>query len=69
MPSLGAVKGGLLTVSQAAAELGVEECTIRAWLLRRRHLSHVKLGQCVRIPRAEVERFIRENTIPVREVR
>lgn len=58
----------LLTVAQAAQELGLKESTIRRWVLCRR-IRCVKLGRCVRIPREEVERLIRENTIPARDVR
>jgi excisionase family DNA binding protein len=57
----------MLTVEQVARELGLKESTIRAWTLRRK-ISFVKLGRCVRIPRSEVDRLIRENTIPVRRV-
>ena len=63
------VSKGMLTVAQAANELGLKESTIRAWCLRRKNISFVKLGRCVRIPQSEVDRLIRENTIPAREVR
>jgi excisionase family DNA binding protein len=59
---------GMLTVEEAAKELGLKPSTIRAWILRRR-ITYVKLNRAVRIPRAEVERLIRESTIPAREVR
>jgi len=59
---------GMLTVEEAAKELGLKPSTIRAWILRRR-ITYVKLNRAVRIPRAEVERIIREGTIPAREVR
>jgi excisionase family DNA binding protein len=59
------VASGMLTVEQAARELGLKESTIRAWLLRRK-ISFVKLGRCVRISREEVNRLIKENTIPAR---
>jgi excisionase family DNA binding protein len=63
------VDRGLLTVREAASELGLKESTIRAWLLRRKNISFVKLGRSVRIGRTEIERLIRENTVPAREVR
>jgi len=59
---------GMLTVEEAAKELGLKPSTIRAWILRRR-ITYVKLNRAVRIPRVEVERIIREGTIPAREVR
>ncbi|MBZ5565683.1 MAG: helix-turn-helix domain-containing protein [Acidobacteriia bacterium] len=58
----------MLTVAEAAQELGLKESTIRAWLLRRKHIRFVKLGRAVRISREEVDRLIRENTIPTREL-
>jgi excisionase family DNA binding protein len=58
----------MLTVEQVAHELGLKESTIRAWLLKRK-FAFVKLGRSVRIPRAEVERLIREGTIPAHEPR
>ena len=59
---------GMLTVEDVARELGLKESTIRAWLLRRK-LSYVKLGRCVRVTRTEIDRLIREGTVPGREVR
>jgi excisionase family DNA binding protein len=60
----------MLTVEGAAHELGIKASTVRAWLLRRK-IGCVKLSaRCVRIPREEVERLIRDNLIPARaEVR
>jgi excisionase family DNA binding protein len=55
----------LLTTAQAAERLAIKESTIRAWLLARR-LSHVRIGRrAVRIPVGEVNRIIREGSIPV----
>jgi excisionase family DNA binding protein len=53
----------LLRVDEVAERLNVRQSTIRAWLLGRR-IPFVKVGRCVRIPAAEIERFIAENTIP-----
>jgi excisionase family DNA binding protein len=56
----------LLRVSEAARLLGVQEGTLRAWLLARR-LSRVRLGaRCIRIPASEIQRVISEGTIPAR---
>jgi excisionase family DNA binding protein len=69
MQALNSVVRGMLNVDEAAAELGLRPATIRAWLLRRK-IGCVRLSaRCVRIPRAEVERLIRENTVTAREVR
>jgi len=56
----------MLNVAQVADRLGVKPATIRLWISKRK-LAHVKLSRAVRIPEAEVERLIRENTIPARE--
>lgn len=55
----------LLTVVEAATELGIKASTVRAWLARRR-LPRVNCGRAVRIPAEAVERFIAENTVPAR---
>lgn len=62
------VQKDMLNVEEAAQELGLKPSTIRAWILRRR-ITYVKLNRAVRIPRVEVERIIREATIPARQVR
>jgi excisionase family DNA binding protein len=59
---------GLLTAKQVAETLGLQESTIRAWLVQRR-LPRVKCGRAVRIPLKAVKRFILENTIPARSSR
>lgn len=68
MSALDSVRRGLLSVEEAAADLAVKPATIRAWLLRRK-IGCVRLSaRCVRIPRSEVDRLIRENTVAAREV-
>jgi excisionase family DNA binding protein len=63
------VTRGMLSVREAAEILGLRESTVRAWLLRRK-IACVKLSaRCVRIPREEVDRLIRDNLIPARAVR
>jgi excisionase family DNA binding protein len=63
------VENGMLTVQEAAESLGLRPSTIRAWLLRRK-IGCVRLSaRCVRIPFSEVERLIRENTVPARGAR
>jgi len=58
----------MLTVAEAAKQLGLRESTIRAWISQRR-LGYVRLGRAVRIPLEEVERLIAEGTIPARAQR
>jgi excisionase family DNA binding protein len=52
----------LLTVREAAKELGVKGKTLRVWLAQRR-LAYVKLGYVVRIHSDEIARLIQESTI------
>lgn len=58
----------LLTVTEAATELGIKPSTIRAWLARRR-LPRVNCGRAVRIPADAIAQFIERNTVPAREPR
>lgn len=52
------------TVAQAATELNVAKSTIRAWLAQRR-LGHIRLGRrSIRVPEAEITRFIEEGSTP-----
>lgn len=52
-----------LTVAEAAKVLNVSTHTIRAWLAQRR-LTHVRLGRAIRIPAAELDRFVAGGTVP-----
>ena len=56
------------TVQKAAERLGLKPSTLRAWILHRK-ISYVKIGRAVRIREQEIERIIRENTIPARAAR
>jgi excisionase family DNA binding protein len=56
----------LLTVRQAAEQLGLRECTIRLWLAQRK-LPRVNCGRAVRIPAEAIVEFIERNTVPARE--
>jgi excisionase family DNA binding protein len=58
----------LLTVKEAANELGVKPCTIRAWLLVGK-LAYVRYGRTIRVPMASIERFVHESTVPMKEER
>jgi excisionase family DNA binding protein len=59
----------LLSVRETADRLGLKPGTIRAWLLRRKHLPYVRCGRVVRIPAQAVERFIAANMVSARERR
>lgn len=69
MPIKGHAEKSLLTVGEVAELLGLQEATIRAWLLRRKNLPCVRCGRAVRIPATAVVEFIERNTIPAREPR
>ena len=56
------------SVQKAAERLGLKPSTLRAWILHRK-ISYVKIGRAVRIREQEIERIIRENTIPARAAR
>jgi excisionase family DNA binding protein len=56
----------LLTVAEAAHQLGLQPSAIRAWLLRR-EIGFVRVGRrAVRIPFDVVARIIAEGTVPAR---
>ena len=54
-----------LTVNEVAVMFGVAESTVRLWI-GRRDIAVIRLGRSVRIPKAEINRVISENTVPVR---
>ncbi len=58
----------LLTLRETAERLGLKLSTLRAWKARRR-IGIVCLGRSIRVHEAEVERLIREGTVPAREAR
>jgi excisionase family DNA binding protein len=56
----------LLTVSQAADQLGIKPSTVRAWILQRR-IGSVKIGRrSVRIPATEISNLIDSGFRPAR---
>jgi excisionase family DNA binding protein len=58
----------MLTVIEVGQRLGLKPATIRMWIAKRK-MAHVKLGRSVRIPETEIDRVIRENTVPARDCR
>jgi excisionase family DNA binding protein len=55
---------GLLTVAQAAQMLGLQEGTVRDWILKRK-ISYLKLnGKAVRIRPEVIERLLAESEVP-----
>lgn len=56
----------LLRIAAAAQRLEMKEAGVRGWILRRK-IAVVKLSpRAIRIPESEIERIIRERTIPAR---
>ena len=55
----------MLTVGEAAEQLGLSPKTVWAWVYSRR-LGFVRLGRSVRIPQATIEEFIEAGSIPAR---
>ena len=58
----------LRTVRQASRLLEIAPHTLRAWITARK-IGSVRLGRCVRVPLAEVERLIDDGRIPARPLR
>ena len=57
-----------LSIPDAAAYLGVRPSTIRQWVWRRK-IDTVRIGRCVRIPQAALDRVVERGTLPALENR
>ena len=58
----------MLTLPQAAESLGVSVNTVRAWVYRRK-IDFVRIGRCVRVSEATVQKIIDRGTMPALEGR
>ena len=58
----------LMSLPQAAEELGVTVNTLRAWVYRRK-IGYVKVGRSVRVSEATIQKIIDRGTIPALEGR
>lgn len=56
----------MLTVSEAAKRLGVQESTVRAWVMRRR-IPYLKIGRGVRIEEKELDRLLAQCRVPAKK--
>lgn len=56
----------LLTRKEAAAVLGLKPQTLAVWAAHRPHLPFTKVGGYTRYRRADLEEFLRTNTIEPR---
>jgi excisionase family DNA binding protein len=62
MPTTSTAQQTLLSVEEAAEQLGISVGTMRNWLAMRR-LEHVKVGRLTRIPQTAIDRYIAAHTI------
>ena len=54
----------LVTLPEAAEQLGVTLAAIRDWRFRRKHLDFVKVGRAVRVLQSSIENYIDKQTVP-----
>jgi excisionase family DNA binding protein len=59
-------ESNLLSVRDAATELGLSVACVRAWVASRR-ITFIRLGRAIRIPRQAVTSLIEQGTVPARE--
>jgi excisionase family DNA binding protein len=57
----------LVTVNEAAKQLGVSVAAIRDWRFRRKHLDFVKVGRSVRVLQGSIDKLIEHQTVPALE--
>jgi len=53
----------LLSITEAAEQLGLAPVTLRAWIARRK-IASIRLGRSVRIDSNEIDRMIDSGTTP-----
>lgn len=53
----------LVSIKDAAQELGLAPVTLRSWIAKRT-IGSVKLGRSVRIPSSELDRLVERGSIP-----
>jgi len=56
----------LLTVAEAAAQLGMKESTVRQWIWLRQ-IDFVKVGRSVRLKAETLDRLVEMGTVPARD--
>ena len=59
----------LVTIKEAAQQLGITIAAIRDWRFRRKYLDFVKVGRVVRISQRSIDRFIEAQTVPPTKAR
>jgi excisionase family DNA binding protein len=58
----------LLTVPQAASEMGLSARTVWAWVYQRK-IGVVRLGRAVRVPQKSIDELIEFGTVPAKAER
>lgn len=61
------MSGDLLTSEEVGRILGVKPQTLACWRLYGKNLSFIKVSRLVRYRREDLERFLVENSVSVRE--
>ena len=54
----------LITLNEAAKQLGVSIAAVRDWRFRRKHLDFVKVGRAVRVLQNSIDKLIERQTVP-----
>jgi excisionase family DNA binding protein len=54
----------LVTLNEAAQQLGISIAAIRDWRFRRKHLDFVKVGRAVRVLQNSIDKLIERQTVP-----
>jgi excisionase family DNA binding protein len=54
----------LVTLNEAAQQLGVSIAAVRDWRFRRKHLDFVKVGRAVRVLQSSIDKLIERQTVP-----
>lgn len=54
----------LVTLDDAAIQLGISISALRDWRFRRKHLDFVKVGRAVRVLQDSIDKFIQHHTVP-----
>jgi excisionase family DNA binding protein len=57
----------LVTLNEAAEQLGVSVAAVRDWRFRRKHLDFVKVGRSVRVLQRSIDKLIEHQTVPALE--
>jgi excisionase family DNA binding protein len=54
----------LVTLNEAAQQLGISIAAVRDWRFRRKHLDFVKVGRAVRVLQNSIDQLIERQTVP-----